>query len=64
MADALRPDVVATKRGAGVMLRRRRNTLVFAFEGKSIPALRASVNTYLRWVSTVGRVLYELEASH
>ena len=64
MVDALNPDIMATKKGGGITLRRRQNTLVFSFEGRSIPALRASVNTYLRWVSTTGRVLYELETTH
>ena len=60
--EALRPDLISMKRGAKTKLLRRRNALIFCFEADTIPALRASVNTYLRWVSTVSRVLDVLEA--
>jgi len=59
--EAMSPEAVKTTRGASVALSLRDGTLFLNFEANTVPALRALVNSYLRWLSMIEDVLDMLE---
>ena len=59
--EAMSPEAVKTTRGASVALSIRDGTLFLRFEADTVPALRALVNSYLRWLSMIEGVLDILE---
>jgi len=60
---ALSPEATRTTRGASVALSIGDGTLFLRFGADTIPALRALVNSYLRWLSMIEEILDIMEES-
>jgi len=59
--EAMSPEALRTARGASVTLSMRGGTLFLHFEADTVPALRALVNSYLRWLSMIEETLNVVE---
>jgi len=55
---AMSPEAV---KGAGVTISMRGGSLFLHFEADTVPALRALVNSYLRWLSMIEKALDIME---
>jgi len=61
--DALKPETeTSPTRRAKVDVRREGRSLTFFFKAKDTTALRASVNSYARWVMVIEEVLAGIES--
>jgi len=62
LIDALEPEtrVLTTKRTKAT-IEKQNFSLLLSVEADDVVALRAALNTYLRWIDSVGRVLGALE---
>ena len=55
--NAMSPEALRATRGARVDVSIRAGALFLHFESDTVPALRALVNSYLRWLSMIEEVL-------
>ena len=59
---ALSGEAARTMAGTSVSLSLRDGALFLSFKADSVPALRALMNSYLRWLAMVDRVLDVVES--
>ena len=55
--EAMSPETVKTTGGSKTTLSTHNGNLCFRFEADTIPALRALMNSYLRWLSMMDEVI-------
>jgi len=60
--EALRPETGRDVPKARVSMRSARNRLTLTIDADDTSALRAAVNSYLRWADVAARVRREVEA--
>jgi len=61
--NALKPETeTSPSQRSKVEVKREGETLVFLFKAKDTTALRASINSYIRWVMTVDEVISRTES--
>lgn len=62
ISKALEPEAkISTMSRSSVGLERKGKTLVLIFEAKDTAALRAAINSYLRWINSMMQVLKVIE---
>jgi len=60
---ALKPEVEVhpSTRRSKVNVNSKQNSLILSFEAEDTPALRASINSYLRWIMLINDSFQTLE---